>query len=70
MPKPRAVRHQLTETQKILIVKLIDKRKDILFGSFSDRVTNESKERKWNEVINECKNDYGFDAGIFLFKKF
>lgn len=56
-------RHRLTEEQKLIVVNLIDERKHILFGKRSDIITPEARRAAWDDVIEECRQVYGFDAG-------
>lgn len=62
----KAAPHRLSDTQKIIIVRLIAERKNLLFGKFltTDGITYNAKEKAWKEIIDICKENYGFDAGM------
>jgi len=55
-------RQKLTEDQKLIIVGLINQRKDILFGKRSPTLTAEVRKDAWIEILDECRETYGFDA--------
>ena len=65
MSKQKCKQHRLSGVEKIVIVRLINEKKDALFGRFSaaDGTTIDSKRKAWNVIIEQCKKEYGFDAG-------
>lgn len=66
MSKQKGKQHRLSDMEKIIVVRLIKEKKDVLFGKFSagDGITFDSKRKGWNDIIEQCKKEYGFDAGI------
>ena len=64
---PKTKPHRLSDVEKIIIVRLIIEKKDILFGNFSasDGITYDRKRKAWQDIIKVCKEKYDFDAGTY-----
>ena len=51
----------MTVSQKLIVLRLIEDGKDVLFGRLSQCVTSEMKDQKWKAIIAKCRSNFGFD---------
>lgn len=51
----------MTMDQKLIVLKLIEEQKELLWGKFASTVSANRKDQAWKDIIGKCRDDYGFD---------
>ena len=51
----------LLEKQKLFLLNMLLKHKAVLFGAFDAIITRDAKAEKWNNILEKCIQDGGFD---------
>lgn len=48
--------------QKLVVLRLIEERKEIITGKFSQWIIADMMEQAWIEIVKECRSKYGFGS--------
>lgn len=50
----------LSSAQKLIILNLIEERKEIISSKFTSKIHNDSKEKAWQSIVEKCRDEYAF----------